>query len=91
MVYTKEGETADRYIETLLKEIGSHYNVRIATSDALIQLSAVSSGVLRMTAGELEEEISGVQKKLALLVEDLNRKNDKLKNRLDLTVKNEGR
>lgn len=91
VVYTKEGETADRYIETLLKEIGSHYNVRIATSDALIQLSAVSSGVLRMTAGELEEEISAVQKKLALLVEELNRKNEKLKNRLDLTEKNEGR
>lgn len=82
VVYTKEGETADRYIETLLKEIGNHYNVRIATSDALIQLSAVGSGVLRMTAAELEDEISVVRKKLTSLVEELNRKNEKLKNQL---------
>ena len=57
VVYTREGETADRYIEDLVHEIGSNYAVRVASSDALIQLSALGSGVLRMSARELREEV----------------------------------
>lgn len=57
VVYTKEGETADQYIEALAAEIGSSYAVRVASSDALVQLSSFRSGVLRMSARELREEI----------------------------------
>ena len=57
VVYTREGETADAYIESLVHEIGSNYAVRVATSDALVQLSSFRSGVLRMSARELWEEI----------------------------------
>ena len=56
VVYTAEGETADAYIESLAAQIGSNYNVRIATSDGLVQLSGLRSGVLRMSARELHEE-----------------------------------
>ena len=57
VVYTAEGETADAYIESLVHEIGSNYAVRVATSDSLVQLSSLRSGVLRMSARELRTEV----------------------------------
>ena len=57
VVYTKEGQTADAYIEALVDEIGRNYAVRVATSDSLVQLSSLRSGVLRMSARELLEEV----------------------------------
>ncbi len=57
VVYTKENETADAYMEALVAKIGPNYNVRVATSDALVQLSSIRSGVLRLSARELKEEI----------------------------------
>ena len=58
VVYTKEGQTADAYIESLLAQIGANYAVRVATSDALIQLTGIRTGVLRVSARELEEEVA---------------------------------
>ena len=57
IVFTKEQESADLYIETLLGEIGRNYRVRVATSDSMIQLSALRAGTLRVSARELLEEI----------------------------------
>ena len=57
VVYTREGETGDAYIEALVSKIGSNYAVRVATSDALVQLSSFRTGVLRMSARELKEEL----------------------------------
>jgi predicted RNA-binding protein with PIN domain len=57
VVYTAEGETADAYIESLVYEIGSNYNLKVATSDGLVQLSSLRSGVLRMSARELRREV----------------------------------
>ena len=57
VVYTKEGETGDAYIEGLVAKIGGNYAVRVATSDSLVQLSSFRSGVLRMSARELREEL----------------------------------
>ncbi len=64
VVFTKEGETADAYIEALAYEIGSNYAVRVATSDALVQLSSFRSGVLRMSARELKEEVENARKEM---------------------------
>ncbi|MBQ6840224.1 MAG: TetM/TetW/TetO/TetS family tetracycline resistance ribosomal protection protein [Oscillospiraceae bacterium] len=61
VVYTKEGQTADAYIEALADEIGKNYAVRVATSDALVQLSSLRSGVLRMSARELREEVESAK------------------------------
>ena len=65
VVYTKENETADAYIESFVAQIGKNYAVRVATSDALVQLSSLRTGVLRMSARELWEEITAVQKEMA--------------------------
>ena len=64
VVYTKENQTADAYIQTLVREIGKNYQVRVATSDALVQLSSLGSGVLRMSARELEEEVARTAKEM---------------------------
>ena len=64
VVYTKEGETADAYIEALADEIGNNYAVRVASSDGLVQLSSFRSGVLRMSARELREEVEIARKEM---------------------------
>jgi len=64
VVYTKENETADNYIESLVHEIGKNYNIRVATSDSLVQLASVRSGVLRMSARELEQELELTKKEM---------------------------
>ena len=46
-----------QYIEKLVYEIGEDYSVRVVTSDGLIQLQALRSGVLRMSAREFREEV----------------------------------
>ena len=64
VVYTREGETGDAYIEALVAEIGNNYNIRVATSDSLVQLSSLRSGVLRMSARELREEVENTRKEM---------------------------
>ncbi len=71
VVYTQENESADLYIESLLGEIGRNYNIRVATSDGLIQLSAVRSGVLRVSANELLNEIERVNEQIAQTIKAL--------------------
>lgn len=71
IVYTKENESADLYIETLVGKIGKNYSVRVATSDALIQLSALRSGVLRVSANELLNEIENINDKIAQVIRQL--------------------
>ena len=65
VVYTKENQTADAYIESLVDQIGKNYAVRVATSDGLVQLGSLRSGVLRMSARELQEEIARAKKEMA--------------------------
>ena len=62
VVYTAEGETADAYIEALVAQIGNNYNLKVATSDSLVQLSSLRSGVLRMSARELYQEVADARK-----------------------------
>ena len=62
MVFTKEGETGDAYIESLVAQIGNNYSVRVASSDNLVQLSSFRSGVLRMSARELLDEVQRAEK-----------------------------
>ena len=64
VVFTKENETGDSYIEALAAQIGSNYQVRVATSDSLVQLSSLRSGVLRVSARELKEEIEAARKEM---------------------------
>ena len=64
VVYTAEGETADAYIQSLAAEVGRSYTLRVASSDSMIQLSSLGSGVLRVSARELEQEVLDAQKEM---------------------------
>ncbi len=80
IVYTREGQTADAYLEALAAKIGGNHSVRIVTSDALVQLSAFRSGLLRMSARELWEEIDRAQIQMRQFLSELEyRENRKFK------------
>lgn len=57
VVYTKEAETADQYIEKVVHQIGRKYKVTVATSDALEQMIIWGQGATRMSALGLREDI----------------------------------
>ncbi len=61
VVYTKEAETADQYIEKLAHKIGGKYRVTVATSDGLEQLIIRSQGCLLLSAKDLKEEVEYVE------------------------------
>lgn len=57
VVYTKESETADSYIERVTHELSGKHRVRVATSDGVEQLIILGSGAMRMSARELKNRI----------------------------------
>lgn len=57
IVYTKEAETADQYIEKTVHAIGRKYGVTVATSDGLEQVIILGQGARRLSARGLREEI----------------------------------
>jgi len=61
VVYTKEAETADSYIERATAVLAKHYKVRVATSDGLEQIIIMGHGALRVSATELKSEIDRVK------------------------------
>ena len=79
VVYTKERELGDVYIEKMISEIGKNDRVRVVTSDNLIQLSAVRFGVLRMSAAEFEREVDSVHAKIGKFLDEIREKNQKTK------------
>lgn len=64
VVYTKEAETADAYIEATAHTLSKNYNVRVATSDGLEQIIIMGSGAIRVSARELLLEVNIEEKKI---------------------------
>lgn len=64
VVYTKEAETADQYIEKTVRRMGRGYDVTVATSDALEQVIILGQGAQRMSADGLKEEVELMQKEI---------------------------
>lgn len=61
VVYTKEAETADAYIEKASHTLASKYSVKVATSDALEQMIIFSAGAMRIPAAEFEKEVKTIE------------------------------
>ena len=61
MVYTKEAETADQYIEKVVHEIGRKYHVTVATSDGVEQVVTLGQGGTLISAREFLEEVRYVE------------------------------
>ena len=86
VVYTKEAETADSYIERTTHELRKNYNhhVRVATSDGLEQVIIMSSGALRMSATDLYNDVMVANKGIREYIEEIRPvKNNMLSDNLD--------
>ena len=70
VVYTKEAETADTYIEKTSRELAKNYRVRVATSDALEQIIVFGSGAVRVSAREFLEELILAEKEMRRLINE---------------------
>ena len=64
IVYTKQDQTADAYIEQVMHDLGPDYSIRVVTGDRLLQFSAVSYGISRMTANEFWSEITQISNEI---------------------------
>ena len=79
VVYTKEAETADQYIERTVHEIGWKHNVAVATSDGLEQIIIMGQGAARISARGFQDEIASAKKQLR---EEWKERRDNTKNYL---------
>ena len=57
VVYTKEAETADSYIERTTHELSKNYRVQVATSDRMEQLIIIGNGAMRISADAFRKEV----------------------------------
>ena len=69
VVYTREAETADMYIERVTHEIGRERRVRVATSDGMEQIIILGHGALRLSARQFREEVDAVEREIRRYVE----------------------
>ena len=69
VVYTKEAETADMFIEHVTHEIGKDRRVRVATSDGMEQIIILGHGALRVSARMFHEEVQQVEKEIKQLIQ----------------------
>ncbi|WP_250278528.1 NYN domain-containing protein [[Clostridium] colinum] len=84
IVYTKEAETADNYIERITKELVKDCIVKVATSDRLEQIIILGSGAIRVSATELRQDIRYMAKKVSRKIEEIKPiKNNMLFDNLD--------
>jgi len=86
VVYTKEAETADAYIEKTTYDLSRNHRVRVATSDGLEQLIILGHGALRVSARTFKQEVEQAQGQLSRLIAEHNRKGRE-KDRLEYTAK----
>lgn len=71
VVFTKENQTADAYIEKMMHELGPNYKIRVVTGDRLVQFAAVHSGISRMTTKEFCDELITVGNEITEFVKKL--------------------
>ncbi len=74
VVYTKEAETADAYIEKATFEIGKKHRVKVATSDGAEQLIILGHGALRLSATAFRAEVEQVEGEIAGILARNNRR-----------------
>jgi len=72
IVYTKEAETADSYIEKTTKELCKNYRVKVATSDSLEQMIIFGHGAVRVSAAEFYDDLLNTEKEMRDMIEKNN-------------------
>ena len=79
VVFTKENQTADAYIERMMHELGPNYKIRVVTGDRLVQFAAVHSGISRMTVKEFVDELITVGNEITDFVKKLTESQEYIK------------
>ncbi len=69
VVYTKEAETADMYIEKAAYDLSKRHRVRVATSDGLEQIIILGGGALRVSASAFETEVKEVEQAIRKFIQ----------------------
>ena len=69
IVYTKEAETADMYIERASYKLAKNNRVRVVTSDGMEQLIILGNGAIRVSAREFREEIDTAEKEIRAIID----------------------
>ncbi len=88
VVYTKEAETADTYIEKATYEMAKKYRVRVATSDNLEQMIILGNGAFKVSAKEFQAEIEQTNAEITAFLTEYNRKSSmESRHRLQLPEK----
>lgn len=72
VVYTKEAQTADAYIEKTARELSKNYKVTVATSDSLEQLIVFGGGAYRMSARAFLQEVEATESRIRSIINDYN-------------------
>ena len=72
MVYTREAETADSYIERATYQLGKNRRVRVATSDGAEQMIILGHGSLRVSARAFKQEVEAVNGEIRKILESQN-------------------
>jgi predicted RNA-binding protein with PIN domain len=72
VVYTKQAETADMYIEKVTYQIAKHHRVRVATSDGMEQLIILGHGAVRISARLFQQEVEEVSQQISALLQRYN-------------------
>ena len=75
IIYTKEQQTADAFIEAISYQTAGKYQVRVATSDGMEQIVILTNGAARMTARELYKDVEETKKEIEKQAERLKDKN----------------
>ncbi len=76
VVYTKEAQTADAYIEKAAHELGKKHQVQVATSDSLEQMIILGSGAVRISAAAFIKEMQEVEKEIEIILRDISNKSN---------------
>lgn len=71
VIFTRENQTADAYIERMMHELGPNYKIRVVTGDRLVQFAAVHSGISRMTTKEFSDELITIGNEISDFVRNL--------------------
>lgn len=89
IVFTKDGETADAYIEKEVHSIGRRYEVYVVTSDWLEQQTIFQRGAVRMSSLEFYNEVIGLENKIRIKAENnMNSQKNNLGDNIDEDVLN---
>lgn len=83
IVYTKEAETADQYIEMIVQQMGREVTIRVATSDATEQVIILGKGAIRMSARELKIELEETERQIKEVAREKGRQSQRRNSIMD--------